>query len=118
MDLKADQKVSFALRGKDEMGNLTGLPEGVEVSYEVDNTAVVTLTEDGTGGATVAATGLLGVSMLTGTATLDGVAVATAVAAVQVVPGDAETFALEFGTPEEVTPDEPVEPAEPAEPVV
>lgn len=65
-------------------------------------------TDNGDGTGVVAATGALGPAVLTATATRasDG-KVFTGTGLVNVVPGDAETFTIEFGTPEEVTPDEP-----------
>lgn len=109
MDLKADQKVSFALQATDEVGNPTEFA-GTTV-FTVDDPSIVTLTDNGDGTGEVAATGVLGVATLTGTATRDSDgAEFTGVAAIQVVAGDAETFEITFGTPEEVTPDTEPEP--------
>lgn len=120
MDLQADKQAIFELAGVDEVGNPTALPEDVSVTFEVDNPAVIVLTDNGDGTGNVAATGLLGVATLTGTVSRDGAPIATGVAAIQVVAGDAETFGITFGIPTEVTPDEepPAAPEVPAEPVV
>lgn len=106
MDLRADQKVSFALVANDEVGNPTTF-DGTIV-FSVDDPSILALTDNGDGTGVVAATGTLGSSTLTGTATpASGGEPATGVAAIQVVAGDAETFEITFGTPEEVTPDVP-----------
>lgn len=106
MDLQADKKVSFALQATDEMGNPTTFVGSIV--FAVDDPSIVTLTDNGDGSGEVAATGTLGVATLTGTATRDSDgAVFTGAEAINVVAGDAETFAFSFGTPEEVTPDTP-----------
>lgn len=103
MDLKADQKVAFALTSTDEIGNPTDLPG--TVTYTVDDPAILNLTDNGDGTGTIAATGALGTATLTGTVALPDGSTATGVAAIQVVAGDAQTFEIGFGEPEEVTPD-------------
>lgn len=106
VDLKADQKVSFALEATDEVGNPATFDGTIE--FAIDDPSIATLTDNGDGSGEVAATGTLGVTNLTGTATRnsDG-QVFTGAAVINVIAGDAETFNIEFGTPEEVTPDEP-----------
>lgn len=109
MDLKADQRVSFALQAQDEAGNAVPLGDGTSVSFNVDDPSILTLVDNGDGSGSVTATGTLGLATLTGLVTFGDGRTATGVAAVQVVAGDAETFAISFDTPEEATPDgEPV----------
>lgn len=104
MDLKADQKVAFELRATDEMGNPATFAG--TITYSVDDPSVVNLTDNGDGTGEVAATGVLGTALLTARAVRDSDGREfTGAAAVQVVAGDAETFEITFGTPDEVTPD-------------
>ena len=105
MILKVDKKVAFALKGRDEFGNVVPLPEGTTVTYVVDDPSLLALTDNGDGSGVIAATGTLGVATLTGTVTKADGTVSTAVESVQIVEGDAEAFVLEFGPEEEVTPD-------------
>lgn len=104
MDLKADQKVPFSIGPHDEIGNLTTF-DGT-IAFAVDDPSIVALTDNGDGTGEAAATGALGPAVITATATRnsDG-KVFTGAGLVNVVPGDAETFSVDFGTPEEVTPD-------------
>ncbi len=103
MDLQADKQVAFKLGATDEVGNETTLTG--TVTFEVDDPSILTLTDNGDGSGTVAATGTLGVATLTGrVANPDGTE-ATGVAAIQVVAGDAQTFQFSFEAPTEVTPD-------------
>lgn len=115
MDLQADKEFTATLKGKDEVGNVTDLPAGTTVVYDVDNDAVITLTDNGDGTAVVAATGVLGVATLTATATREDGSTASGVLAIQVVVGEAETFEIVASDVREVTPDEDA-PAEPVEP--
>jgi hypothetical protein len=103
MDLKADQKASFALTPKDEIGNPATF-DG-DIVFAVDDPSIINLTDNGDGTGVAASTGALGTSLLTATATRSDGVVATGTAVVNVVAGDAETFEITFGTPEEVTPD-------------
>lgn len=104
MDLKADHKVAFSLQATDEVGNPAQF-DGTIV-FNVDDTSIVTLTDNGDGSGEIVATGTLGTATLTATAAdALGNTVATGVAAVQVVSGDAETFGIVFGEPVEATPD-------------
>ena len=106
VDLKADQKVGFALQATDEVGNPATF-DGT-VTYAVDDASILSLVDNGDGSGEVTATGALGTATLTATATrADGTPAGTGVAAIQVVAGDAETFEIKFGTPEEATPDTP-----------
>jgi hypothetical protein len=106
MDLMADQKVSFAVRWTDEVGNELPSPEGATFSFTVDDPALLNLTvnPDGMGGE-VAAVGPLGSTILHAVGSWNGGSY-TADEAVNVIAGDAERIAFNFGTPEEVTPDD------------
>jgi hypothetical protein len=106
MDLQADKKVSFSLAATDEVGNPVVIEPGTfTFEFSVDNAEVLALTDNGDGSGEVAAVSM-GVATLSGKATRvsDGKEW-TGAEAFNVVAGDAETFAFEFGDPEETTPD-------------
>jgi hypothetical protein len=106
MDLMADQKVAFAVQWTDEVGNPTPAPADATFTFTVDDPALLNLTvnPDGMGGE-VAAVGPLGSTILHAVGTADGVEY-TADEAINVIAGDAERIAFEFGEPEETTPDQ------------
>lgn len=101
MDLKADQKVALSGKYTDEVGNEVPAPDGAAVTYTVDDTTVINLTDNGDGTAEAAATGTLGQATVHADAGTSGSADLLLV----VVAGDAERFEIVAGTPEEVTPD-------------
>lgn len=108
MDLQADKQVNFSLVASDEVGNPVVVePGSFTFEFSVDDTSILTLTDNGDGTGVVASTGTLGVATLSGkaTRTSDGKEW-TGAEAFNVVAGDAETFAFSFGDPTEVTPDE------------
>lgn len=112
MDLKADQKVTATPVLTDEEGNPVPAPADFTATYTTDRTDLVTITTNPDGSVTFAAAGgvgNLGPAAIHGEATVNG---KTSVMddVINVVAGDAERFSLEFGEPEEVTPDEGVEP--------
>jgi len=101
--LKADQKVSASVSAVDEMGNPTQFT-GTAV-YAVDDTAILSLTDNGDGSCSVAATGTLGTAVLSVTDTETSGQEFMGSIAIDVVAGDVTTLAIELGEPEEVTPD-------------
>lgn len=104
MDLHADKKVALLPRWLDEMGHPAPAPADAVVTYSVDDPEIVTLIDNGDGTWHAAATGVLGVANVHGEASWGG-RTATGDGQLVIVPGDAERFGLEFGAPEEVTPD-------------
>lgn len=107
MDLQADKKVSFNLEATDEVGNPVVIePGSFTFEFSVDNTDILSLTDNGDGSGEVAATGTPGTATLSGraTRTSDGKEW-TGAEAFNVVAGDADTFSFAFGEPEETTPD-------------
>lgn len=104
MDLMADQKVALSAEFTDEMGNPVDRPADATVTYTVDDTALIALTDNGDGSATATAVGPLGTATVHGTAVFGGQTVSGDLAIV-VVAGLAERFTITAGTPEEATPD-------------
>jgi hypothetical protein len=112
MDLKADQKVTATPKFLDEEGNTVPTPSDFNATYTTDRTDLVTVTDNGDGSVTFSSAGgagNLGAAAIHGEASFNG-KTATMDDVINVVAGDAERFSLEFGEPEEVTPDEGVEP--------
>lgn len=106
MDLHADKKRPISMNVGDEFNNPTTF--GGTVAYAIDNPALVNLTDNGDGSCMLAAvggTGNLGVANLTATITPPAGDPFDRVEAVNVIPGDAETFTFAAGPEEEVTPD-------------
>jgi hypothetical protein len=105
--LHADKKVTVSLVEVDEMGNETGGTVS-GVTYTTDDTsgAVIALTDNGDGSASVAAVGTPGSAQVTASvADPDGGAATEFVESFNVVPGDAAGFSFRVGPEEEVTPD-------------
>lgn len=109
VDLHADKKVEFELQPVDEMGNPTTF-DGT-ITYTVDDTSIVALTDNGDGSGVAAAVGEVGTAILTATITPTTGAPTEKSEAINVIPGDADSFTFSFGDEQEVTPDE--EPAPP-----
>jgi len=114
--IHADKKVTLTATpsATDEVGNPTTFdPADVTVAYTVDDPSLINLTDNGDGTAVAAATGALGTAQVTATATHTPTGrTGTDVLTLEVVPGDAEIFAVSIsvGPEEEVTPDEPPTP--------
>lgn len=104
MDLMADKKVDLTPEWTDEVGNPTTAPESFTVTYSVDDTSVINLTDNGDGTAVAAATGTLGTATVHAEATVNG-ATQTGDLQIVVVAGLAERFNVKAGEPTEVTPD-------------
>lgn len=104
MDLQADKKVTLTANYTDEVGNPTTAPDGATVTYTVDDSSIISLTDNGDGTAVAAATGTLGTATVHGEASFNGQTV-TGDLAIVVVAGLAERFEISAGEPEEVTPD-------------
>jgi len=105
MDLMADQGFDLlAPTFQDEMGNATDAPADYTSEFNVSDTSVLAITDNGDGTAFVAATGTLGQAVLTATYTFDGRTV-SGDELVTVVAGAAERVTLNVGDPREVTPD-------------
>jgi len=102
MDLQADKKVTLSASYTDEVGNPTTAPADATVTYTVDDTSIITLTDNGDGSAVAAATGTLGQATVHGEASFGGQTV-TGDLLIVVVPGLAERFTIVAGEPEEVT---------------
>jgi hypothetical protein len=112
MDLMADKKVTATPVFEDEERNPVPVPADFTATYTTDRTDLVTITSNPDGSVTfssVPGAGNLGAAAIHGEATFGGKTV-TMDDVINVVPGDAERFSLQFGQPEEVTPDEGVEP--------
>lgn len=111
MDLMADKKVDLSVEWTDEMGNPTTTPDNATVTYTVDNTEVVNLTDNGDGTAVAAAVGPLGTANVHVAATVNGTEV-TGDLQIVVVAGLGERLNVVAGEPTEVTSDDtsPVEP--------
>lgn len=107
MDLKADQQVVLTGAWTDEMGNEVPTPAEASVTYTVDNSDVITLTDNADGTALAAATGELGTANVHAVANAPGFPTATGDLQLVVVAGDAQRFTITAGEPTEVTPDEP-----------
>jgi hypothetical protein len=104
MDLMADQKVALSAAFTDEVGNPTDTPTDATVTYTVDDTAVIALTDNGDGTAIATAVGPLGTATVHGVASFGGQTISGDLQIV-VVAGLAERFTITPGTPEETTPD-------------
>lgn len=107
MDLRADQQVVLSGGWTDEVGNPVPAPPQFTVVYTVDNTTVITLTDNNDGTAVAVATGVLGTANVHAEANTPGMPTMTADLQIVVVAGLAERFTIVAGTPTEVTPDEP-----------
>ncbi|HEX5525157.1 MAG TPA: Ig-like domain-containing protein [Pedococcus sp.] len=104
MDLQSDKRVTLTASYTDEMGNPTTAPDGATVTYTVDDTSIINLTDNGDGSAVAAATGTLGTATVHGEASFNGQTVSGDLQIV-VVAGLAERFEITAGEPEEITPD-------------
>lgn len=104
MDLQDDKRVTLFPGWLDEVDQETTAPADAVVTWTVDNTDVIALTDNGDGTAVAAATGQLGVANIHGEATFNG-GTATGDLQVVVVPSDAVRFAIKASDPTEVTPD-------------
>jgi hypothetical protein len=104
MDLQADKQVTLTGEWTDEVGNPVSTPDGASVTYTVDDTSVINLTDNGDGTAVAAATGTLGTANVHAEASSDGQAV-TGDLQIVVVAGLAERFNITASEPTEVTPD-------------
>lgn len=105
MDLQADKQVTLSGEYTDEVGNPVAAPDGAAVTYSVDDPTSVTLTDNGDGTATAAATGVLGVANVHAAADFGDGRTASGDLQIVVVAGDAERFAIVTSDPTEVTPD-------------
>lgn len=108
MDLHADKKRAVSVAAGDEFGNPTTF-DGT-FTFEGDNPGLVNVTDNGDGTAEVAAVGgagNLGVANLTITITPTSGSPIQRVEAINVIAGAAETFTVNAGPEEEVTPDTP-----------
>lgn len=105
VDLQADKKVALSVAAEDEVGNPVPLPDGETVVYTVDDPSIISLTDNGDGTASAAATGTLG----SATVHVDGTGPLTASGdlLIVVVAGNAERLSVVAGEVTEVTPDEP-----------
>jgi hypothetical protein len=97
--LKDNQQVSFGVAGKDARGNdvpLTGTPV-----FAVDDTDVLTLTDNGDGTGSVAATGTLGTAVLSvSDSETNGQQFAGSVS-IDVLAGDVAAVEIQLGTPQD-----------------
>jgi hypothetical protein len=105
MNLKADQKAAFSLRGKDEMGNDADMA-GATLTFTVDDPSVATVTDNGDGTGEVAAVGPLGSTILNASGSLPSGQALSGTVAIDVIAGDVASVEFAFEEPEEVTPDE------------
>ncbi len=100
MALLDNQKVSFSVAGTDEVGNpatLTGTPV-----FSVDRPDILTLTDNGDGTGTVAATGTLGTAVLSVADTeTDGDQFSGSIS-IDVLGGDVTAVSISLGEPEHV----------------
>lgn len=104
MDLQADKQVPLSVQFTDEIGNAVTAPDGASVTYTVDDTTIINLTDNGDGTAVAAAVGPLGAANVHVEVVADG-ATLTGDLAINVVAGLAERVQVVAGEPEEVTPD-------------
>jgi hypothetical protein len=105
MDLKADQEVDVRTAWTDEVGNPAPTPPDASATWETDNTSVLEIIDNGDGTATLGAVGALGQAHVRVTVTAGG-REHVGEDVVNVVTGDAERVAVEFGEPRERTPDD------------
>lgn len=104
MDLAADQQVPLSVEWTDELGNPVESPPGASYTYDVDDTTVINLTDNGDGTAVAAATGTLGTANVNLTAVVNGTTL-TGTLNIVVVAGLAERINIVAGPAEEITPD-------------
>lgn len=104
MDLQADKKVTLSLQWTDEMGNPAEAPANASATWSVDDTSIVSFTDNGDGTAVAAAVGVLGTANVHVTVT-DGVSTFDGDLQIVVVAGLAERINVVAGEPTEVTPD-------------
>lgn len=104
MDLMADKKVPLSLQWTDEVGNPTEAPANAVATWSVDDTSIISFTDNGDGTAVAAAVGTLGTANVHVTVT-DGVSTFDGDLQIVVVAGLAERLNVVAGAPEEVTPD-------------
>lgn len=103
MDLHADKSRTRTASAIDEVGNPTTFAG--TLAYTVDDPALINLTDNADGSCVVAAVGPVGVANLTFTATPNVGAAIVRVEAINVIAGDAASFAFVDGDEVEVTPD-------------
>lgn len=104
MDLQADKKVTLSIEWTDEMGNPTEAPANATATWSVDDTSIVSFTDNGDGTAVAAAVGTLGTANVHVTVT-DGLSTFDGDLQIVVVAGLAERINVVAGLPTEVTPD-------------
>lgn len=104
MDLQADKKVTLSVQYTDEVGNPTTAPANAVATWSVDDTNIISFTDNGDGTAVAAAVGVLGTANVHVTVT-DGVSTFDGDLQIVVVAGLAERLNVVAGAPEEVTPD-------------
>jgi hypothetical protein len=104
VDLKVDNSVDFSVSFTDEMDNPVQAPDGVSVTYSVDDDGILSLVDNGDGTCTVTPVGPLDSAHLHADVTV-GDRTLTGDTEIVVVAGDAERVALVAGTPRETTPD-------------
>jgi hypothetical protein len=108
MDLQADKKVALSIGFTDEVGNPTAAPADSATTYTVDDPTVISLTDNGDGSASAAATGVLGTANVHAESTwtdADGDHTVSGDLQIVVVAGLAERAAILPGAVEEVTAD-------------
>lgn len=104
MDLQADKQVPLSIEWTDEMGNPTEAPANAVATWSVDDTSIISFTDNGDGTAVAAAVGTLGTANVHVTVT-DGVSTFDGDLQIVVVAGLAERINVVAGEPTEVTPD-------------
>lgn len=104
MDLQADKKVTLSIQWTDEVGNPTDAPANAVATFSVDDTSIISFTDNGDGTAVAAAVGTLGTANVHVTVT-DGVSTFDGDLQIVVVAGLAERINVVAGEPTEVTPD-------------
>lgn len=104
MDLQADKKVTLSVEFTDEVGNPTEAPADAVATWSVDDTSIISFTDNGDGTAVAAAVGTLGTANVHVTVT-DGVSTFDGDLQIVVVAGLAERINVVAGAPTEVTPD-------------
>jgi len=104
MDLQADKKVTLGIEWTDEVGNPTEAPANAVATWSVDDTSIISFTDNGDGTAVAAAVGTLGTANVHVTVT-DGVSTFDGDLQIVVVAGLAERINVVAGLPTEVTPD-------------
>lgn len=107
-DVKDDKKVALSVGAYfDEPGNMVPAPVGAVIVWTVDEAGAEfgTLTDNGDGTATLAATGVLGPAQVHVEISAPGIATITGDEMYMFVPGDAARASIATGPEEEVTPD-------------